>query len=81
MAIDVITDRYLADLQRGHGDAGRAAPDACSRRATEHHGRDHRDDRPAGAHNGHAYAAEGHVLFNTQAYADYGKLSGRRWTT
>ncbi len=24
-----------------------------------------------------AYAAEGHVLFNTQAYADYGKLSGR----
>jgi cysteinyl-tRNA synthetase len=26
--------------------------------------------------NGSAYAAEGHVLFNTQAYADYGKLSG-----
>jgi cysteinyl-tRNA synthetase len=26
--------------------------------------------------NGAAYAAEGHVLFNTQAYADYGKLSG-----
>jgi len=25
--------------------------------------------------NGAAYAAEGHVLFNTQAYADYGKLS------
>jgi cysteinyl-tRNA synthetase len=24
-----------------------------------------------------AYAAEGHVLFNIQAYADYGKLSGR----
>jgi cysteinyl-tRNA synthetase len=24
-----------------------------------------------------AYAAEGHVLFDTQAYADYGKLSGR----
>ena len=24
-----------------------------------------------------AYAAEGHVLFNTQAYSDYGKLSGR----
>lgn len=23
-----------------------------------------------------AYAAEGHVLFNTQAYSDYGKLSG-----
>ena len=27
--------------------------------------------------NGAAYAAEGHVLFDTQAYADYGKLSGR----
>ncbi len=25
---------------------------------------------------GAAYAAEGHVLFNTQAYSDYGKLSG-----
>ncbi|MCR5877668.1 cysteine--tRNA ligase [Phenylobacterium sp. J367] len=27
--------------------------------------------------NGAAYAAEGHVLFDTQAYPDYGKLSGR----
>jgi cysteinyl-tRNA synthetase len=27
--------------------------------------------------NNAAYAAEGHVLFNTQAYTDYGKLSGR----
>ncbi|WP_421934218.1 cysteine--tRNA ligase [Phenylobacterium sp.] len=27
-------------------------------------------------HNNAAYAAEGHVLFNTQAYSDYGKLSG-----
>jgi len=27
--------------------------------------------------NGSAYAAQGHVLFNTVAYADYGKLSGR----
>jgi len=27
--------------------------------------------------NNAAYAAEGHVLFDTQAYADYGKLSGR----
>jgi len=26
---------------------------------------------------GHAYAAEGHVLFDTQAFPDYGKLSGR----
>jgi cysteinyl-tRNA synthetase len=27
--------------------------------------------------NGHAYAAEGHVLFNVPSYADYGRLSGR----
>src|SRR5689334_17758695 len=27
--------------------------------------------------NGCAYAAEGHVLFDTQAFPDYGKLSGR----
>ncbi len=27
--------------------------------------------------NGCAYAAEGHVLFDTQSFADYGKLSGR----
>ena len=26
---------------------------------------------------GHAYAAEGHVLFDTQSFADYGQLSGR----
>jgi len=26
---------------------------------------------------GHAYAAEGHVLFDTQAFPDYGRLSGR----
>ncbi len=27
--------------------------------------------------NGHAYAAEGHVLFDVAGFADYGKLSGR----
>src|SRR6185437_13994030 len=27
--------------------------------------------------DGHAYAAEGHVLFNVASYPDYGKLSGR----
>lgn len=26
---------------------------------------------------GHAYAAEGHVLFSVSSYADYGRLSGR----
>src|ERR1041384_7684600 len=28
-------------------------------------------------HQNSAYAAEGHVLFDTQAFTDYGKLSGR----
>jgi cysteinyl-tRNA synthetase len=28
-------------------------------------------------HRGHAYVAEGHVLFSVTSYADYGKLSGR----
>jgi cysteinyl-tRNA synthetase len=28
-------------------------------------------------HSNAAYEAQGHVLFNTQAYSDYGKLSGR----
>jgi cysteinyl-tRNA synthetase len=27
--------------------------------------------------SGHAYAAEGHVLFRVRSYKDYGKLSGR----
>ncbi len=27
--------------------------------------------------SGHAYAAEGHVLFNVSSYPDYGRLSGR----
>ncbi len=27
--------------------------------------------------NGHAYAVDGHVLFNVPSYPDYGKLSGR----
>ncbi len=27
--------------------------------------------------DGHAYAADGHVLFNVPSYADYGRLSGR----
>ncbi|MEN6543620.1 cysteine--tRNA ligase [Parvibaculum sp.] len=27
--------------------------------------------------NGHAYAADGHVLFNVPSYAEYGQLSGR----
>jgi cysteinyl-tRNA synthetase len=45
-------------------------------RATEYIGADDRDDRGADC-KGHAYEAEGHVLFRVRSYKDYGKLSGR----
>ncbi|HEV2531312.1 cysteine--tRNA ligase, partial [Phenylobacterium sp.] len=75
VAIDVITDRYLAAY---NADAAKllALPPSFQPRATrtmdaivEMIGRL--------VHNNAAYAAEGHVLFNTEAYTDYGKLSGR----
>jgi cysteinyl-tRNA synthetase len=75
VAIGVITDRYL---EAYNGDAAKlgALPPTFQPRVTETMdaiiamiGR-----LVAG---GSAYAAEGHVLFDTQAYADYGKLSGR----
>jgi cysteinyl-tRNA synthetase len=73
--IDVITDRYLAAY---NADAARlgALPPTFQPRAT----------RTMDAivamigeliRNNAAYAAEGHVLFATEAYSDYGKLSGR----
>jgi cysteinyl-tRNA synthetase len=75
VAIDVVTDRYLAAY---NADAARlgALPPTFQPRAT----------RTMAAivamiarliEHGAAYAAEGHVLFDTTSYADYGKLSGR----
>ena len=75
VAIDVITDRYL-DAYHADMLALGALPPTVEPRAT----------RTMDAiiamierlvANGSAYAAQGHVLFNTTAYADYGKLSGR----
>ncbi len=73
--IGAITDRYL-DAYNADMAALGALPPTFEPRATETMdaiiamiGRLVR--------NNAAYAAEGHVLFNTQAYADYGKLSGR----
>jgi len=75
VAIDVITDRYL-DAYHADMLALGALPPTVEPRAT----------RTMDAiiamierlvANGSAYAAKGHVLFNTTAYADYGKLSGR----
>ena len=75
VAIDVITDRYL-DAYHADMLALGALPPTVEPRAT----------RTMDAiiamierlvANDSAYAAKGHVLFNTTAYADYGKLSGR----
>jgi cysteinyl-tRNA synthetase len=73
--IDAVTDRYLA-AYNGDAAALGALPPTSQPRATE----------TMGAivamigrlvHNNAAYAAEGHVLFDTQSFSDYGKLSGR----
>ena len=73
--IKTITDRYLAAY---HADAdGLLAlrPD-LEPRATEHIG-EIVAMIEALVGKGKAYAAEGHVLFDTQAFPDYGQLSGR----
>src|SRR5690625_4407588 len=70
--IDDITTRYAAayrdDMQR----LGVAAPD-IEPRATEHMPQIIAMIETLVA-QGHAYAAEGHVLFDVGSYADYGKL-------
>ncbi|CAN7489113.1 cysteine--tRNA ligase [Caulobacter sp. LjRoot300] len=75
VAIKVITDRYLAAYHQD-ADALLALRPTLEPKATEHMG-------PIVemigklVDNGKAYAAEGHVLFDTQAFPDYGQLSGR----
>ncbi|MFL5298136.1 MAG: cysteine--tRNA ligase [Phenylobacterium sp.] len=73
--ISAVTDRYLAAYNADAAALG-ALPPTAQPRATETMdaivemiGRLVR--------NNCAYAAEGHVLFDTQAFTDYGKLSGR----
>jgi cysteinyl-tRNA synthetase len=73
VGIDVITDRYLAIYNEDMATLGALRPTEQPRATQtmdaiiEMIGQLVR--------NNAAYAAEGHVLFNTQAYADYGKLS------
>ncbi|ATQ44338.1 cysteine--tRNA ligase [Caulobacter mirabilis] len=73
--IKVITDRYLAAYNQDAA-ALKALPPTLAPHAT-----DHIDAMLAqiGAliERGCAYAAEGHVLFDTQSFPDYGQLSGR----
>lgn len=73
--IRVITDRYLAAYE-GDAAAMKALPPTLSPRATDHI-TDILAQIGALVQRGAAYAAEGHVLFDTQAFPDYGQLSGR----
>ena len=73
--IGVITDRYLEAYHADSAALG-ALPPSFEPRATQ------TIDAILAmigrlVANGSAYAAEGHVLFNTQTYAGYGELSGR----
>ncbi|WP_421739569.1 cysteine--tRNA ligase [Caulobacter sp.] len=73
--ISVITERYLAAY---HADADGllALRPTLEPRATEHIGAIVEMIGKL-VENGKAYAAEGHVLFDTQSFPDYGQLSGR----
>ncbi len=75
VAIDVITERYIEIYNRDMATLGALRP-TFQPRATQT-----MDAIQAMIatliEKGGAYAAEGHVLFDTQAYPDYGKLSGR----
>src|ERR1700741_3962826 len=73
--IATITDRSLT-AYNAHAAALGALPPTLQPRVTEP--RDALLEMIARlVANGSAYAAEGHVLFDTQAFPDYGKPSGR----
>ena len=73
--IKVITDRYLEAYHADMDALGALRP------TLEPHATDHIAAMQAQigqlVERGHAYAAEGHVLFDTQAFPEYGQLSGR----
>ena len=73
--IAAITDRFAGIYREDMAALGVAAP-TLEPRATGHI-----DEIIAMIErllaSGHAYQAEGHVLFNVSAFADYGKFSGR----
>jgi len=73
--IDVVTRRYLDAYHADMSELGALAP-TFEPRAT---GTMEAIVAMIGrlVRNNAAYEAQGHVLFNTQAYSDYGKLSGR----
>jgi len=73
--IGVVTRRYLTAYHEDMGQLGVLRP------TIEPHATDYIGPMQAMIaaliERGHAYAAEGHVLFDTSSFADYGKLSGR----
>ena len=75
LPIAAITDKYAAIYREDMAKLGVASPDV-EPLATQHIAA-----IVAMCENliasGHAYAAEGHVLFEVEKFADYGKLSGR----
>ncbi|RGP54309.1 cysteine--tRNA ligase [Pseudomonas abyssi] len=75
VSISVISERYIAAYQQDMRSLGVQTPD-LQPRVTEHI-----PDIIALIERllerGHAYLAEGHVLFNVPSFADYGQLSGR----
>ena len=73
--IKVITDRFTAYYHEQMAALG-ALPPTFEPRATDHIGQ-MLEMIAALVKGGYAYAAQGHVLFDTTAYPDYGKLSGR----
>ena len=73
--IDVITDRYLAAYNGDAAALGALMPTAQPRATQTMAAIIAMIGRLVD--NCSAYAAEGHVLFDTQSFADYGKLSGR----
>jgi len=75
VAIDVVTDRYLAAYNEDAAKLGALRPTFQPRATQTMAAIQDMIARLIRANA--AYAAEGHVLFNTHAYVEYGKLSGR----
>ena len=73
--IDGITARYTAAYAHDMARLGADVPDVIPH-ATAHIGEIVSMCERL-IENGHAYAAEGHVLFDVASFADYGRLSGR----
>jgi cysteinyl-tRNA synthetase len=74
-SIGEVTARTLADFHADMASLGTRPPDV-EPRATQHIGEMIVLIERLIA-SGHAYAAEGHVLFSVASYSDYGHLSGR----